>query len=158
MTQNPPASRPVRRARRTGRSALAAGLAALLLPAAQPTLAQQTGGITAQCQIMGQPAALDLRYEALNTHGITVGPGANPEITGVIRDGGVTVYWNGTLSSSMGSLPISGENYFLRFYDQNVLNRETVLEVRMTGQNSFTLTDVYGNYPGSHPCQITRQW
>ncbi len=135
-----------------------AAFAMLVAGGLLPAMAQQTGGIRASCQVMGQPAALELTYEALNTHGFTYGPGANPDISGVIADGGVTVYWNGTLSSAMGSLPISGENYFLRFYDRNVYDRETVLEVTMTGPTSFTLTDVKGNYPGSHPCRIVQQW
>lgn len=133
---------------------LAAALAALAAPAA----AQQTGGLTAQCQIMGAPAQLQLSFEAIASHGITWGPGVNPDITGVIPDGSVTVYWSGTLAGQGWQVPISGENYFLRFYDQNVYNRETVLEVTPTGGASFYLTDVYGNYPGNHPCEILEAW
>ncbi len=134
-------------------------LATTLLPAS-PTHANasRTGGLRAECQIMGKPGALDLRYEAIAGHGITWGPGPNPDITGVIPDGSVTVYWSGTLSSALVQVPISGENYFLRFCDRNAYNRETVLEVTMTGERSFYLTDVLGTYPGNRPCRITQTW
>ncbi|MEO1100817.1 MAG: hypothetical protein AAFW65_03135 [Pseudomonadota bacterium] len=130
----------------------AASVVALALPAAAQT---KTGYMVAQCQINDAPAQLALQYEAIGGSGITYGPGVNPDITGVISDGSTTYYWNGTLTGSFGQIPISGENYFLRFYDQNAYNRETVLEVTMTGPQSFYLEDVYGNYPGQHPCQIT---
>ena len=126
--------------------------------AAVPAFAGNTGGIRAECQVLGKPAVLELAYEAIASSGITWGPGANPDITGVIPDGSVTVYWNGTLNSSLGRVPISGENTFLRFYDRNVYGRETVLEVTMTGERSFFLTDVKGNYPGQHPCRIVKSW
>lgn len=138
------------------KSLIFAGLIALGLAA--PAAAQTTGGIRAQCQIMGQPAELQLGFEAYGGFGVTYGPGVQPSITGVISDGGTTVYWNGVLRSAAGQLPISGENYFLRFYDANVYNRETVLEVTMTSASTFYLTDVYGNYPGNHPCQIVQAW
>ncbi len=132
---------------------LAAGaIAALCLPAAAQT---KTGYLAAQCTINGAPAQLQLQYEAIGGTGVTYGPGANPDITGVISDGSVTYYWGGTMSGGFGSIQLSGENNFLRFYDPNVYNRETVLEVTMTSDTSFYLTDVYGNYPGQHPCQIT---
>lgn len=124
-----------------------------------PAAAQgRTGGLSAQCNIMGQPVQLDLSYEAIGGAGVTYGPGVNPDITGVIGDGSTTLYWTGAFRSAQGTLPLSGENRFLRFYDANVYNRETVLEVTTTGGNSFYLTDVYGNYPGNHPCQITQIW
>lgn len=126
----------------------AASLIALALPAAA-----QTGYMTAQCQVLGAPAQLALQYEAIGGTGIVTDSGGG--ITGVISDGSSTYYWNGTLTGSFGELPISGENYFLRFYDQNAYNRETVLEVTVTGPESFYLQDVYGNYPGQHPCEIT---
>ena len=129
----------------------------LLLGLALPAAAK-TGGLAARCTILGKPASLELSYEAIAGNGITWGPGANPDITGVIPDGSVTTYWQGTLSSELGSVAISGENRFLRFYDRNVLNRETVLEVTITGAQSFTLQDVFGNYPGVHPCEIVRRW
>ncbi len=135
---------------------LVTALASLLF--ATPAVAGRTGGLRAECTILGYPAVLELGYEAIGGHGITWGPGANPDITGVIPDGSVTVYWNGTLRSALGTVPISGENYFLRFYDRNAYNRETVLEVTLTGKRSFYLTDVFGNYPGQHPCQIVRSW
>ncbi len=125
---------------------------------AVPAAAEGKGGLRAECQILNAPAVLELAYEAIAGSGITWGPGPTPDITGVIPDGSVTVYWNGTLSSSLGKVAISGENYFLRFYDRNVYGRETVLEVTMTGERSFTLTDVKGNYPGRHPCRIVRRW
>lgn len=126
---------------------------------AMPALAQSAGGLNAQCQIMGQPVQLDLQYEVIGGAGATYGPGANPDITGVIGDGSSTIYWQGMFTAGPGQqLPVSGENRFLRFYDANVLNRETVLEVTQTGETSFYLTDVYGNYPGQHPCEITNLW
>lgn len=118
----------------------------------------QTGGLIASCNVMGQPATLQLQYEAIGGAGIIWGPGATPDIRGVVSDGSTTIYWGGTLSSAQGSLQLSGENNFLRFYDPNVFNRETVLRVDITGPQSFTLTDQFGNYPGSHPCQLTQAW
>ena len=136
--------------------ALSFWLCSILLTA--PVAADRTGGLRAECQILGKPAVLELGYEAIASHGTTWGSGPSPDITGVIPDGSFTVYWKGTLRSALGQVPISGENYFLRFYDRNVLNRETVLEVTMTGERTFTLEDVFGNYPGHHPCRITKSW
>ena len=130
----------------------------LAILSAGPATAGQTGGLRAECRILGEPAVLELGFEAIASHGITWGPGPNPDITGVIGDGATTVYWNGTLSSSRGTVAIGGENFFLRFYDPNVYNRETVLEVTLTGKQTFTLEDVFGNYPGKHPCRIVRSW
>ncbi|MFH1517060.1 MAG: hypothetical protein ABIH17_04175 [Pseudomonadota bacterium] len=127
-------------------------LASLALPAAAQNT---TGYLAAQCTVNGEPAQMKLQYEAIGGSGVTYGPGANPGITGVISDGSVTYYWGGTLSGSFGQLALSGENAFLRFYDPNVLNRETVLQVTMTGDQSFYMEDVRGNYPGRHPCTIT---
>lgn len=124
----------------------------LALPAAAQTW---TGHLVANCQVNGAPAHMQLQYEAIAGAGVTWGSGPRPDITGVISDGSVTYYWNGVLQGNFGQLALSGENAFLRFYDPNVLNRETVLEVTMTSQTSFYMTDVYGNYPGQHPCQIT---
>ena len=124
--------------------------------AAMPAAAQgKTGYMTASCTVNGAPAQMQMQYEALGGSGVTWGSGPNPDITGVISDGSVTYYWNGVLSGSFGQIQLSGENNFLRFYDPNVLNRETVLEVTMTSPQSFYMEDVYGNYPGQHPCQIT---
>lgn len=132
---------------------------AAFLGLALSATAQQTGGLMAQCQIMGAPVTLQLQYERIGGAGVTYGPGANPGITGVIGDGSSTLYWNGAFISGNGQqLAVSGENNFLKFYDQNVYNRETVLEVTTTGPNSFYLTDVYNNYPGNHPCQIVNAW
>ena len=133
-------------------------LAAACLALSLSASAKQTGGMSANCQIMGTPAQLNLTFEALSGAGITYGPGVNPDITGVIPDGSVTIYWNGVLAGQGWQIPISGENAFLRFYDRNVYNRETVLEVKRTGPKTFTLTDVFGNYPGDHPCEITKSW
>ncbi|MEQ8557667.1 MAG: hypothetical protein RIB03_05065 [Henriciella sp.] len=130
----------------------AAALAALSLPAHAQT---KTGILQASCQVNGQPAQMSLQYEAIGGTGITTGPGPNPDITGVISDGSVTYYWGGVLTGSFGTLQLSGENNFLKFYDPNVYNRETVLEITMTSDTTFYMTDVYGNYPGQHPCQIT---
>ncbi|MEM7412444.1 MAG: hypothetical protein AAF430_19600 [Myxococcota bacterium] len=140
---------------RTSLLLLVSVLAAIAHPL--PAVAGRTGQVRAECQIFGQPAVLALQYEAIASHGITVGPGANPDITGVIPDGTSTVYWSGTLRTVQGTVPISGENTYLRFYDRNVLNRETVLEVTLTGPRTFTLQDVFGNYPGIHPCTIVSQ-
>ncbi len=124
-----------------------------------PAVAQgRTGGLSAQCNIMGQQVQLDLTFEAIGGAGVAYGPGVNPDITGVIGDGSTTIYWNGAFRSAQGNLPVSGENRFLRFYDANVLNRETVLQVTVTGNKSFYLTDAFGNYPGDHPCQIVQSW
>ena len=113
----------------------------------------------AQCQINGTPVTLQLQYEIIGGAGVVLGPGANPTITGVIGDGSSTTYWEGAFISANGQrLPLSGENRFIKFYDQNVYNRETVLEIFSTGNNSFYLKDVFGNYPGTTPCTITRQW
>ncbi|MGB3626623.1 MAG: hypothetical protein WA989_12390 [Henriciella sp.] len=130
----------------------AGALAALGLPTHAQT---KTGMMQAQCQINGAPAQMQLQYEAMGGYGITTGPGVNPGITGVISDGSVTYYWQGVLTGAFGTLQLSGENNFLKFYDQNAYNRETVLEVTMTSDTTFYLEDVYGNYPGQHPCQIT---
>ncbi len=129
-----------------------ATLAALALPADAQA---KTGMLQAQCQVNGQPAQMSLQYEAIGGHGVTTGPGVNPDITGIISDGSVTYYWGGVLTGAFGTLQLSGENNFLRFYDPNVYNRETVLEITMTGDTTFYMTDVYGNYPGQHPCRIT---
>lgn len=134
-------------------------MACIVLGLSLPVAAQQKGGLIAQCQIMGSPVTLQLQYERIGGAGVTYGAGPNAPITGVIGDGSSTVYWNGAFVSGTGQqLPVSGENRFLSFYDQNVYNRETVLEVTMTGPTSFYLTDVYGNYPGNQPCQIVNQW
>ena len=140
------------------RAILLAFAATALAASAAAQNATPKGGFNAQCQIMGQPTQLSLEYEAIGGAGIVWGNGPNPEIRGVIADGSRTIYWNGQLSSPQGALALSGENNFLRFYDPNVLNRETVLRVDMTGPSSFTLTDQFGNYPGSHPCRITQAW
>lgn len=116
------------------------------------------GGFDAQCQIMGQSTRLTLEFEAIGGAGIVWEPGPNPGIRAVVADGSKTIYWGGKLSSPQGSLALAGENNFLRFYDPNVLNRETVLRMDQTGPSSFTLTDQFGNYPGSHPCTIVRVW
>lgn len=124
-----------------------------LFPFTQVTAAK-TGFLSADCTISGQPAQMQLKYEAYNSTGITWGSGPNPDITGVIADGSVSYYWQGLLNGSFGQLQLSGQNNFLSFYDPNVLNRETTLKVTMTGDNSFYLADTRGNYPGQHPCTI----
>ena len=140
------------------RTAILTLAGALAVASASAQSAQTSGGLNAQCQIMGQPTQLSLQFEAIGGAGIVLEPGVNPGIRRVIADGSRTIYWNGQLSSPQGSLALSGENNFLRFYDPNVINRETVLRVDMTGTNSFTLTDQFGNYPGSHPCRIVQVW
>ena len=128
----------------------------LLTAAALPAAAQgKTGHMTASCTVNGAPAQMQMQYEMLRNSGITVGPGPTPDITGVIMDGSVTYYWQGILTGNFGQISLSGENNFLRFYDPNVYNRETVLEVTMTSARSFYMEDVFGNYPGQHPCEIT---
>ena len=130
--------------------------AVLLSAAALPALAQtKTGYMTASCTVNGAPAQMQMQYEAIGGTGIVTGPGPNRPITGVISDGSVTYYWNGVLTGSFGRINLSGENNFLRFYDPNVYNRETVLQVTMTSETSFYMEDARGNYPGQHPCQIT---
>ncbi len=116
--------------------------------------AGKTGFLSAECTIRGEPAQLQLKYDAYNGTGITWGSGPTPDITGVIADGSVNYYWQGVLNGSFGQLQLSGQNNFLSFYDPNVLNRETTLKVTMTGGNSFYLEDTRGNYPGQHPCTI----
>lgn len=135
-------------------------LAATLLAAgtAHAQGASPTGGFQAQCNIMGQPVQLMLQYEAIGGGGIVWGSGPNPEIKGVIADGSRTIYWQGQMSGAQGTLALEGENNFLRFYDANVYNRETVLRIDQTGPSTFTLTDQFQNYPGSHPCQIVETW
>ena len=129
----------------------------LVATMAAPAIAQQTGGFVAQCQIMGQPVTLQLQYERIGGAGPIYAP--NGDIRSVVGDGSSTTYWNGAFVSPNGQqMPVSGENRFLRFYDQNAYNRETVLEVTETGAKTFYLTDVYGNYPGNHPCQVTNVW
>ena len=135
------------------RFAIPAGIACLALPAAAKT----TGGLEAECHIMGQQVVLQLQYERFESTGVTYN--TDGSIGGVIADGSYSTFWEGRFVFGDGTArQLTGEGGFISFYDRNVYNRETTLEMTSNGPNQFYLTDTRNNYPGNHQCYIKNSW
>ena len=69
------------------------------------------------CQAGEISARMVMHVERYRTHGVTYGPGVNPDITAVIPDGGETIWTEGTVTSSQGSFAFSGQNQYADFYN-----------------------------------------
>lgn len=91
----------------------AALLLAALLAATSAQAQQQTLSFT--CDLGGMPAQMTMQMEFVSSSGITVGPGANPAITGVIPTGDYTIYTAGVVQSQTAQYSFRGENQFADF-------------------------------------------
>jgi hypothetical protein len=89
------------------------------------------------CQAGSISARMVMHVERIASHGITYGPGVNPDITGVIPDGGKTIYTQGTVTSTQGNFTFSGENQFAEFYNTTYGGRHLVEWVLDTSRNGL---------------------
>ncbi len=136
---------------------VAALMAILLVAGTAPARAQAQGTLRADCTVLGQPGRLELAYEIYNSFGLTWGPGANPDITGVIRDGNVTTYWQGGLITATGVYTLTGDSLFLQAIPPGgYYSDHFIVEMIFTGGAGLILRyQEYGGQRIDTPCTIT---
>lgn len=130
-------------------------LIAMLLAA--PAIAQEQSGIlTATCNIQGQASPMQVqwtRYRDVVVWQDRHGLGSQ---TTDMQGYGPT-HWEGVINTPYGQYRLTGENNFIEAWPVGGVYSDMItLEVAQTGANSFSMRDFYNGGPVI-PCQITSQ-
>jgi hypothetical protein len=105
--------------------------------------------------LQGVLGELVMEIEVVGNSGLTWGPGANPEITGVISTGSYTLYTAGELRSPTAYYVFTGENQFADFTEPATSQRFRVQWSET--QNGLIMTvNPFGPGPVQYPCVLTR--
>ncbi|MEL6324482.1 MAG: hypothetical protein AAFQ84_09675 [Pseudomonadota bacterium] len=131
------------------RPALAAGLA--LAFAAPAATAEETGTLTATCNIQGTPSPMQLQYTRYRDVAVWQDQhGLNAEAIDLQQWG--PTYWEGGISTPYGQYRLTGENLFIEAWlVGGVYSDMITLEVTLTGPDTFTMRDFYNDGPPM-PC------
>lgn len=135
----------------------AALLFAAVFAASSAQAQQQTLSFT--CDLGGVPAQMTMQLEFVSNSGITVSPGANPAITGVIPMGDYTIYTAGVVQSPTAQYSFRGENQFADFVG-NTGERFLVQWIQDPGRGGIWMIVNPMDSPerrGQHFCQQNRQ-
>ncbi|MEO0817374.1 MAG: hypothetical protein AAFX86_08705 [Pseudomonadota bacterium] len=136
-------------ARRAAPVALAATLAAA------PAIAQeQTGVMTATCNIQGTASPMQIQWTRYrdavvwqDRHGL------NSQTTDMQQYG--PTYWEGMINTPYGQYRLTGQLQFIEAWKVGGVYSDMItLEVTQTGPQSFTMRDFYNDGP-AFPCQVT---
>ena len=132
--------------------------AALLVGiAAVPASAQeQTGMISATCNVQGTASPMQLQYTRYRDVAVWQDRhGLNSEALDMQQWG--TTYWEGMINTPFGQYRLTGENQFIEAWlVGGVYSDMITLQVTQTGPGTFTLQDYFNNGP-LIPCQVTNQ-
>ncbi|MEL6567138.1 MAG: hypothetical protein AAFQ22_01890 [Pseudomonadota bacterium] len=136
-------------ARRAAPVALAAVLAA-----ASAIAQEQTGMMTATCNIQGTASPMKVqwtRYRDVvvwqDRHGL------NSQTTDMQQYG--PTYWEGMINTPYGQYRLTGQLQFIEAWKVGGVYSDMItLEVSQTGPQSFTMRDFYSDGP-AFPCQVT---
>ncbi|MEO0981492.1 MAG: hypothetical protein AAFX03_02440 [Pseudomonadota bacterium] len=134
------------------RRALAA--AALALAATPAALAEQTGTLTATCNVQGQASPMQMQYTRYRDVAVWQDRhGLNSEAIDLQQWG--PTYWEGAINTPFGQYRLTGENLFLEAWPAGGVYSDMItLEVTLTGPDTFTLRDFYNDGPPM-PCEVT---
>lgn len=130
-------------------AALFAGLAAA------PALAQeQTGVISATCNIQGTASPLQMQYTRYRDVAVWQDRhGLNSEAVDMQQWG--PTYWEGMINTPYGQYRLTGENGFVEAWKVGGVYSDMItLELTQTGPDTFTLRDYFNDGPAM-PCQVT---
>lgn len=127
---------------------------AALVAAAPAALAQQTGTITATCNIQGVASPMQMQYTRYRDVAVWQDQhGLNAEAIDLQQWG--PTYWEGLIDTPYGRYTLSGENLFIdAFPVGGYYSDKITLEVTLTGPQTFTMRDFF-NDGVPFPCEIT---
>ncbi len=137
------------------RCAVPMALGALM--AALPASAQeQTGIMTATCNINGQSSQMQMQYTRYRDVAVWQDRhGTNAQTTDMQGYG--PTQWEGMINTPFGQYRLTGENNFIEAWKVGGVYSDMItLELAQTGPNTFTMRDFYNN-GALIPCQITGQ-
>ncbi len=135
------------------RAARALALAVLLV-AAPAAFAQDTGTLSATCNIEGTASPMQVQYTRYRDVAVWQDRhGLNSEAIDLQQWG--PTYWEGAINTPYGQYRLSGENNFIEAWKVGGYYSDMItLELTLTGPTSFTLRDFYNDGP-AFACQVT---
>jgi hypothetical protein len=106
------------------------------------------------CDLNGVNGVLTINVELISDTGVTFGPGPNPDITGVIGTGGVTILTSGDLTSPNEQYIFTGTNDIADFTGVNTSER---FRVRWIGTQQGVDLEInpFGPEPTRQSCVTT---
>ncbi len=93
----------------------AVALTACLSAGVSAGTAAQTQQMSFICDLGGVPAEMTLVLEYVTSSGVTLGPGVNPDISGVIPTGDYTLYTAGEVRSPNAHYSFRGQGQYADF-------------------------------------------
>lgn len=122
------------------------------LAAGSPALAQDSGSVSASCNVGGAPAQLHAQYKIVGQYETFVKGGF---FAGSVGTGDSTTYWRGTIDTIYGQYRLSGEN---RFVDAipvgGTYSGKRTLQIISTGPKTFLLKDYFSDAKLVYPCRL----
>ncbi len=119
-----------------------------------PPSASNMARFTLDCDLNGMNGVLTMDVEAIDVTGAVFGPGANPDITGVIGTGEFTYVTAGELVSSVAHYVFTGRNDFADFTELGTYERFRVQWLLHEGGLTM-LVNPFGPGPATHDCVTT---
>ena len=118
--------------------------------------AQQTKILRFQCDLNGMIGQMTMKATLVGNAGVTWGPGATPEITGVIGTGDYTIYYEGEIRSPTSVYVFRGENAYADFVEMGTYERfRARMDLTPNGQLIMTINP-FGPGPAQHVCRPAR--
>jgi hypothetical protein len=122
------------------------------LAAGSPALAQNSGSVSASCNVGGAPAQLHAQYETVGQYETFAKGGF---FGGSIGTGGSTTYWSGTIDTIYGQYRLSGENRFVDAIPVGAsYSGKRTLQIISTGPKTFLLKDYFSDAKLVYPCRL----
>lgn len=109
---------------------------------------------TFDCDLQGVNANMTMDVEAVGTTGLVFGPGANPDITGVIGTGDYNLFTSGEVVSPVARYIFTGTNQFADFTETTRFERFRV-EWLSRDDGLIMVVNPFGPGPAQHFCLLT---
>lgn len=110
---------------------------------------------TFDCDLQGIVGQLTLDVEIVSNTGVTFGPGPNPDITGVIGTGDVTLFTSGELVSPTASYVFTGENQYADFTKTTGTIERFLVEWVERTDGLTMIINPFGPGPTQQDCLLT---